>query len=94
MLAVNEAKYVSHYRIIVTFNNGRIGVANLQETIFNDKRPIFSMLKDEYKFKDFKVEHDTVTWSNGLDLASEYLFYLAFKDAPELQDEFKRWGYI
>ncbi len=94
MLAVNEAKYSGNYCISLTFNNGRQGVANLKETIFHDKRLIFSTLKDESNFKDFKVEHSTVVWSNEIDLASEYLFYLAFKDDPDLQGQFKQWGYL
>ncbi|MGZ5008705.1 MAG: DUF2442 domain-containing protein [Methylobacter sp.] len=94
MLAVNEAQYSGNYCINLTFNNGRKGVANLKETIFHDQRPIFSALKDESNFKSFKVEHSTVVWSNELDLASEYLFYLAFKDDPDLQDQFKQWGYV
>lgn len=94
MLAVNEAKYSGNYCISLAFNNGRKGVANLKETIFHDKRLIFSKLKDESNFKDFKVEHSTVVWSNEIDLASEYLFYLAFKDDLDLQDQFKQWGYL
>ena len=57
MLAINEAKYAGNYCISLVFNNGRKGVANLKEAIFNDKRPIFSELKDESNFKDFKLEH-------------------------------------
>jgi hypothetical protein len=93
MLAVNEAKYSGDYCISVTFNNGRKGIVNLKETIFHDKRPIFSELKEESNFKDFKVEHSTLVWPNEIDLASEYLFYLAFKEDPDLQDQFKQWGY-
>ena len=93
MLAINEAKYAGNYCITLEFNNGKKGLANLKDTIFNDKRPIFSGLKDESNFKDFNVEHGTLVWSNELDLASEYLFYIAFKDDPELQDQFKQWGY-
>jgi len=94
VLAVSEASYSGNYCINLTFNNGRQGVANLKETIFHDKRPVFSTLKDEANFKKFKVDHSTVVWSNELDLAAEYLFYLAFKDAPDLQDQFKQWGYL
>ncbi len=49
---------------------------------------------DESNFKDFKLEHSNLVWSNELDLASEYLFYVAFKDDPDLQDQFKEWGYL
>lgn len=94
MLAVNEAKYAGGYNINLIFNNGMKGTANLEETIFNDRRPIFSKLKEKSEFKNFKVKHSTIIWFDELDLASEYLFYLAFKDDPDLQEQFKLWGYI
>lgn len=94
MLIVNEAKYVGSYRLHLAFNNGRTGTADLEETIFNEKRPIFLPLKEEDNFRNFKVEHSTVVWSDELDLAAEYLFYLAFKNDPDLQEQFRRWGYI
>ena len=94
MLAVDEAQYAGGYNIHLIFNNGKEGTANLERTIFDDKRPVFSTLKDESNFKNFKVEHSTVIWSDELDLAPEYLFFLAFKEDSNLQDQFKRWGYI
>ena len=33
----------------------------------------------------------TVSWSNGLDLAPEYLYFLAFADKPELRAQFEEW---
>ncbi len=89
MLEVNKAEYAGDYNINLVFNNGRAGTAHLKEDIFNDKRPIFSKLKDLSNFKKFKVEHSTVVWSDKLDLASEYLFCLAFKNGPDLQRQFR-----
>jgi len=94
MLEVKKAEYAGDYSIRLVFSNGRVGTANLEQTICNDKRPVFSMLKEKSEFRNFKVEHSTVIWSDELDLASEYLFYLAFKDDPDLQEQFKAWGYI
>lgn len=94
MLSVNEAKYVGGYNIQLLFNNGEEGTANLEETIFNDKRPIFSRLKNKTNFSNFKLDHSTVIWSDELDMAPEYLFYLAFKESANYQDKFRCWGYI
>ena len=94
MLAVDEAKYVGGYNIHLIFNNGKEGTANLERTIFDDKRPIFLKLKEEANFRIFKVEHSTVIWSDELDLAPEYLLYLAFKEDGNFYDQFKKWGYI
>ena len=94
MLEVKQATYTGEYTLRLVFNNGMEGTANLKETIFDDKRAVFSVLKEETNFKNFKVEHSTVIWSDQLDLASEYLFFLAFRDKPELQEQFQAWGYI
>ena len=94
MLGVDEAQYAGGYKIHLVFNNGKEGTANLERTIFDDKRPVFSTLRDESHFKNFKVEHSTIIWSDELDLAPEYLFFLVFKKDSDLQDQFKRWGYI
>ena len=41
-----------------------------------DHRKIFQELKDLNKFKKFKIEFDTLSWENGLDLAPEFLYDL------------------
>jgi len=94
MLSINKATYEGAYNIRLLFSNGKEGVANLKKTIFNDKRPIFSKLKKESNFSKFKIEHSTIIWLDELDLAPEYLFYLAFKTNKDYQEQFKKWGYI
>lgn len=94
MIEVKAAQYIDDYSIKLEFSNGRVGTANLKETIFNDHREIFSKLKDILFFKNFEIAHSTVTWSSEIDLASEYLFFLAFRDASEFQEQFLKWGYI
>jgi len=94
MLSVQKAEYVGAYKIRLLFNNGKAGTANLEKTIFNDKRAVFLRLKNECEFKAFKVAHSTVVWSDELDLAPEYLFYLAFMEDVEFQEQFRQWGYI
>nr|VFK26950.1 MAG: Protein of unknown function (DUF2442) [Candidatus Kentron sp. MB]VFK31204.1 MAG: Protein of unknown function (DUF2442) [Candidatus Kentron sp. MB]VFK75390.1 MAG: Protein of unknown function (DUF2442) [Candidatus Kentron sp. MB] len=94
MLAIHKAEYIADYKIHLFFNDGKEGIANLEKAIWNDKRPIFSALKDQSDFSIFKVEHGTLVWPNGLDLAPEYLFYLAFKDNNDYREQFERWGYM
>lgn len=94
MLAVTEAQYSGNYLVSLVFNDGKRGLADLKETIFSDKRPIFSILKDESFFSQFKLEHDTLTWPNELDLAVEYLYFLAFKHDEDLKEKFRNWGYL
>ncbi len=94
MLSVNYAKYVGEYNIQLVFNNGMSGTANLEKTVFSDSREIFLELREKSKFEDFKIAHNTVVWCNELDLAPEFLYFLAFKENEKLQGQFRNWGYI
>ncbi len=93
ILHVVNASYVDGYRIEVTFNDGRTGIADLEGTL---DEPAFEKLKDRSEFKNFKVddELDTLVWENGADLAPEYIYYQAFKDDAKLQEKFRNWGYL
>ena len=94
MLEIEKASYAGEYCLDIVFNNGKSASVNLKESIFNDKRPIFAKLRKLDNFKSFRLDHSTVVWLDELDLAPEYLFYLAFKDSEDLQRQFKDWGYI
>jgi hypothetical protein len=101
MLCIDKAEYVGGYNINIMFNNGMEGIANLEETICTDKRPIFlklkeqlNFIKEQLNFINFKLAHGTIIWCNELDLAPEYLFFLAFKNNPDLQEKFKLWQYV
>ncbi|MEI7866425.1 MAG: DUF2442 domain-containing protein [Candidatus Methylumidiphilus sp.] len=94
MLGVQQAEYLDGYKIRLKFNNGLTGTANLEQSILNDRRAIFVKLKDEHIFRDFKLAHSTIVWFDELDLAPEYLFYLAFMEEVEFQEQFRQWGYI
>jgi Protein of unknown function (DUF2442) len=94
MLSVTSAKYLGDYKVTLSFDNGKIGTVNLREVIFNDKRSIFLELQKEDEFKKFKIDRNTLIWSNGLDLAPEFLFFVTFKKEIEFQDKFKEWGYV
>lgn len=94
MLEVEQAEYAGDYSIHLVFNNGKAGTANLEQTIFGDNRAVFSKLKEKSQFRKFQVKNNAVVWSDELDLASEYLFFLTFKDDPDLQKRFRAWGYV
>jgi len=93
ILHVMSAKYLEDYKIEVTFNNGRKGVADLSEAL---RGPVFEPLKDKKVFSQIRVDKvlATITWPNGADLAPEYIYFKTFKNDSELQDQFKEWGYI
>ena len=73
MPSVISAEYVGDYKIKVTFDDSTSGIADFKETIFTDHLDLIRELKDLKKFRDFKVDADTIVWSNGLDLAPEFI---------------------
>ena len=92
ILHITEAKYIEDYKVQVVFNDGRNGVADLLEVLHG---PVFNSLKDKKLFAQLRVDDEmaTITWPNGADLAPESVYFRAFKDVPELQKQFKEWGY-
>lgn len=81
ILHVVSAEYAGDYKIKVTFNDSTSGIADFKDTIFSDHLQIIQELKDLKKFKDFTVEAFTIVWSNGLDLAPEFIKSLTVPQA-------------
>ncbi|MEB3189192.1 MAG: DUF2442 domain-containing protein [Snowella sp.] len=92
-LHVIYARYVDHYKLEIQFNNGRTGIVNLADSLTGR---IFEPLQDLVLFQQFKIDPElgTIRWSNGADIAPEYLYFLAFRYSSELQEQFERWGYL
>ena len=94
MLSVINAEYVQAKTLKVIFNSHEECLINFSEVINKDHRKIWQQLADNDVFKKFYVDHNTVCWENGLDVAPEYLYFLANKNNLALQMQFKEWGYI
>ena len=94
MISIKTANHLGDYRIRLKFSNNLVGVADLEDTITNDRRAVFRELSDSVKFRDFRTDGYTICWGNGLDLAPEYLFFLAFRNDPTWQHQFFDWGYL
>ena len=92
-LHVVDAKYLKDYKIEVSFNDGRKGVANLTDALTGT---IFEPLKKKSEFSTFTVDQElqTLVWPCGADLAPEYIYFQTFKNDPELQTQFRQWGYV
>jgi hypothetical protein len=92
-LHVTEAKYLEGYKVAVSFNDGRNGIADLSSAL---KGSVFEPLKDLSVFSQLRVDEEleTIVWPNGADLAPEYIYFQAFTANPDLQAQFRQWGYI
>ena len=93
ILHVTEARYLKDYEVEVAFNDGRKGIADLSDTLSG---PVFEPLRDKVFFARLNVDEElqTIAWPNGADLAPEYIYFRAFRDDPDLQEQFKQWGYL
>ncbi|MBR4376811.1 MAG: DUF2442 domain-containing protein [Spirochaetia bacterium] len=73
MIYVVSAEYAGDYKIKVKFNDSTSGIADFKQKVSTDHRPIIRELKDIKLFKNFWIEADTITWSNGVDFAPEFI---------------------
>jgi hypothetical protein len=94
MLSISNATYIEPFKIALAFNNGTQGVMDFMPIISQDARPIFTALRDQTYFRQFRLQAGTVCWPNELDFAPEFLFFQLCKDKPEYQAQFRAWGYV
>ena len=75
ILHITEATALPGHRLHVRFSNGQEGDVDLSQEFTG---PVFSALLDDDQFNRVEVHtlFHTVTWSNGADLAPEYLLDL------------------
>ncbi len=78
-LHITQAKHIKDYQVHLTFNNGTQGIADLTTTLWGE---VFEPLKNPQLFKTLHVDTElgTITWSNGADLAPEFLLSLIKKE--------------
>ncbi|MGI5974192.1 MAG: DUF2442 domain-containing protein [Paludibacter sp.] len=69
MLRVTDVEYLGNYVLLCTFSNGERKKVDLTPLL---EYPAYKELKDESKFVQFGLD-DTIFWSNGADIAPEYL---------------------
>ncbi|MBR5916230.1 MAG: DUF2442 domain-containing protein [Spirochaetia bacterium] len=79
MIHVVSAEYAGDYKIKVKFNDSTSGIADFKQKVSTDHRPIIRELQDIELFKNFWIEADTITWSNGVDFAPEFIKSLVRK---------------
>jgi hypothetical protein len=73
MRYVNNASYVSDYKLQIEFDNHEVRLVDLEPHLDG---PIFEPLKDLAFFRKFRVNHDidTVVWPNNADFSPDFLY--------------------
>lgn len=80
MLQVVDVRVLQDFQIWLRFNNGTEGVANLAPSLHG---AMFAPLRDPALFALARLDPElrTVAWSNGADLAPEFLHALVMAEA-------------
>ena len=70
---VKNATYISEYKLLLTFEDGSVKLADLEPHLDGE---IFEPLKDVNYFKTVRVnsELDTIVWENGADMSPDFLY--------------------
>lgn len=68
-----NAEYLSDYKIKIWFEDGAVGVVDLEKELWGE---VFEPLKNVLVFQDFRIDKElqTIVWSTGADLAPEFLY--------------------
>ena len=70
---VRDVDYVSDYRLILSFEDGSVKLADLGPYLDGE---IFEPLKDIDYFRTVRLnsELDTIVWENGADISPDFLY--------------------
>ena len=70
---LEQSEYRGGYRIWIRFADGVQGEVDLEAELWGE---VFEPLKDKARFADFSIDKElgTIVWSNGADLAPEFLY--------------------
>ena len=72
-LHVTDADFLEGYKVRIAFNNGDVGVVDLEPHLWG---PVFEPLRDPQKFRKFSLSGHTLAWPNDADFAPEFLYSL------------------
>ena len=73
--SIKQFKVLSNYKIEVTFVDGTSGIADLAPRLLQG--PLgdgFDALCDQVNFSKVYLEHGTLTWPGGIDLAPDAMY--------------------
>ena len=73
MHLVKGVKYVSGYKLLLTFEDGSVRLADLEPHLDGE---VFEPLREVNYFKAASVNSDldTIVWKNGADMSPDFLY--------------------
>jgi len=83
MINIVRAKYISEYKIELSFSDETHGILDFSY-IFNKKTALTIPLEDKKNFQNFFLDFGALCWKNGLEFSAESL-YLKLKDKKLLR---------
>lgn len=63
-LEVTEAKYVSGYKLLLTFNDGEVRVVDFGPFLEKARNPDTTDYRDLKQFKSFRIEYGDLIWGD------------------------------
>ncbi len=86
MLTIEEVRYLGDFTFSIRFSDGRTGTVDIRLLIREEPKVAFAPLSDEAFVRRFKLEYGTLCWPGDLNVAPEYIYFLAFRSDPKLHD--------
>lgn len=62
IIEINNAHYLSNYKIEILFNNGRKRIIDLSDFLKKAKNPMTRKYLNKNIFKKFKIEYGDLVW--------------------------------
>lgn len=80
MIRVVDVDYVKDYTLSITFSDGVKKIVDLQPYLNGG---VFEQLKELSQFRQYGLNHWTIEWACGVDLAPEFLYGLPYANNDE-----------
>ncbi|MGA3179762.1 MAG: DUF2442 domain-containing protein [Verrucomicrobiota bacterium] len=63
-LAISEARYVSGYKIRLTFNDGTVRIMDFEPFLRKSSNPDITQYRQLRKFKSFRLDYGDLMWGD------------------------------
>jgi len=64
LINIEEAKYISDYRIHLKFNDGKENTVDFKEFLLTSAHPDIKKYQDQELFKKFNLEYGEIEWND------------------------------